>query len=389
MGCNGATATADPFPVPVLAFLSLALLLVLAPRLRPRGRSSPNPLARLTQLASVLAIAAALHGCDGCGAADSPGPLEPDENTRFHIADRLGSSAMVLDSAGAVVARDGHLPYGERWFRWRAAGERGPSYSFTGQERDPDNSGVAIGARHYLPQLGRWISPDPLFLTRPQEHLERPAERNPFRYGGHNPVTHTDPTGLSIWTKLGKVVHKLRKGAKVADAFADTVQDVRTVLDPDASTAERVVAGLSLASEAFAVSKNDAKDILRGSRKVVRALLPGPLRRALPAARPVKGTWKPKGRFVGDSKGYVVDTNATKPGRYVQPDKSETDILQKAHHRPQGEGSAYSHTHQARRDVAPDGKVYTRPNKHPRAVTADEVGNIANGHATKKSSRNR
>jgi uncharacterized protein RhaS with RHS repeats len=42
---------------------------------------------------------------------------------------------------------------------------------------------VVLGARVYIPALGRWLSPDPAGID------------NPYVYAGDNPETATDPTG--------------------------------------------------------------------------------------------------------------------------------------------------------------------------------------------------
>ena len=50
---------------------------------------------------------------------------------------------------------------------WQAEGEATPAYRFTDKEDDAASGAVYIGARHYLPALGRWASPDPLHLSDP------------------------------------------------------------------------------------------------------------------------------------------------------------------------------------------------------------------------------
>ncbi len=123
--------------------------------------------------------------------------LTPDEHTRFHIADRLGSASLVLDHRGHVLTRDAADPYGAPRLAWRADDDIAtPTYRFTGKEDDAISGAIAIGARHYLPQLGRWASPDPHFLLEnPDAALSTPCEANPYSYVGGNPVTFTDPTG--------------------------------------------------------------------------------------------------------------------------------------------------------------------------------------------------
>jgi hypothetical protein len=77
------------------------------------------------------------------------------------------------------------------------------------------------------------------------------------------------------WSKAAKVAWKVGKNgfnkASALDAFADNIQDAQTLLDPNASTSDKVVAALSLASELLPVSASDVKD----ARRVVNAVVDG------------------------------------------------------------------------------------------------------------------
>ncbi|MBZ5709637.1 toxin TcdB middle/N-terminal domain-containing protein [Nannocystis pusilla] len=170
----------------VLVLLGLLALLAAVARRVPRPRSRLAP--------AVLALAGLTLSCHRGGGSDHA--LVPDEHTRFHVADRLGSAALVLDYRGRVVARDAADPYGAPRIAWRSGLALGPTYRFTSKEDDPLSGAVAIGVRHYLPALGRWASPDPHFLLdNPDAALSTPGEANPYSYVGGNPVTFTDPTG--------------------------------------------------------------------------------------------------------------------------------------------------------------------------------------------------
>jgi RHS repeat-associated protein len=176
-----------PRPLSGLLWL-VVLLLALA------FRVLASPLRRSLAAAGLaLTVSAASLSCHS--GADRA--LAPDEHTRFHVADRLGSAALVLDHRGRVVGRDVADPYGAPRIAWRADDDTaGPAYRFTGKEDDALSGAVTMGARHYLPALGRWTSPDLHYLAdRPEAALETPGEANPYGYVGGNPVTFTDPTG--------------------------------------------------------------------------------------------------------------------------------------------------------------------------------------------------
>jgi RHS repeat-associated protein len=183
-----APAPAVLFPGFLALFLSFGFLFAALRLLAARPRRLLVSVATLALISST-AVLSCHHNPDQT--------LTPDEHTRFHIADRLGSAALVLDHRGRVLTRDAADPYGAPRLAWRAAeNTAAPTYRFTGKEDDPLSGAIAIGARHYLPQLGRWASPDPHFLLEnPDAALTTPGEANPYSYVGGNPVTFTDPTG--------------------------------------------------------------------------------------------------------------------------------------------------------------------------------------------------
>ena len=181
-----------PGTQPPLAALLVPVLLALLAWLVTAARRATRSHWRLAPAALALAGLAL-----SCHHHPADRTLVPDEQTRFHVADRLGSAALVLDHHGRVLARDAADPYGAPRLAWRAKDNTaGPTYRFTGKEDDPLSGAIAIGARHYLPALGRWASPDPHFLVEnPDAALTTPGEANPYSYVGGNPVTFTDPTG--------------------------------------------------------------------------------------------------------------------------------------------------------------------------------------------------
>jgi RHS repeat-associated protein len=142
-----------------------------------------------------------------CGDAPEATRLGPGASTRYHVRDPLGSSSLVLDSTAQIVARTAHEPYGRRWLDARAAGQEGSPYGFADKEEDPISGAIYIGSRHYLPELGRWVSPDPLLLYEEPEHLaEAPGQANPYAYAANDPVDAIDPDGNFAQAIAGALV---------------------------------------------------------------------------------------------------------------------------------------------------------------------------------------
>jgi hypothetical protein len=151
----------------LLAFAALALR-VLA--MRPR---------RLLVAAATLALASSTAALSCHHNPDRT--LTPDEHTRFHVADRLGSAALVLDHRGRVLTRDAADPYGASRLAWRADDDTAaPTYRFTGKEDDALSGAIAIGARHYLPSSAAGRAPTRTSCSRtPTPPWPRPARPTP------------------------------------------------------------------------------------------------------------------------------------------------------------------------------------------------------------------
>jgi RHS repeat-associated protein len=118
--------------------------------------------------------------------------MRDNAGVHYILADHLGSSSVVTNSAGAVVGTMKYYPYGgER----SATGDMGTDKLFTGQQREAgtgSNLGLYnYGARFYSTLTGRFLSPDPLIAT-PGD----PQVLNAYSYVHNNPLKYVDPMGL-------------------------------------------------------------------------------------------------------------------------------------------------------------------------------------------------
>ncbi len=103
----------------------------------------------------------------------------------YFLTDLLGSTRLLTDTNGNAVQRYDYDPYGTTT---QSSTSYSNPYQYTGREHD-QNGLYYYRARYYTPELGRFVSEDPLQLA---------AGVNSYSYVGDNPISFFDPYGL--WT---------------------------------------------------------------------------------------------------------------------------------------------------------------------------------------------
>src|SRR5207244_12862348 len=98
-------------------------------------------------------------------------------STYYFSQDHLGSTTALTATNGKLVEQISYDAYGN------GAGSTHTRYDYTGRERDPDTGLLYYRARFYDPQLGRFISEDPMGLA---------GGINGFAYVGNNPHNDQD-----------------------------------------------------------------------------------------------------------------------------------------------------------------------------------------------------
>jgi RHS repeat-associated protein len=108
--------------------------------------------------------------------------------TNFWIlTDQLGSVRRVLARDGTEVAALAFDSYGNSISITGAEPAAAGRFAFAGREWDADTGLYYNRARYYDPELGRFVSEDPLGFSANDENL--------YRYGLNNPRTLVDPLG--------------------------------------------------------------------------------------------------------------------------------------------------------------------------------------------------
>lgn len=114
----------------------------------------------------------------------------------FYLTDGLGSITELTDSTGQVVQSYLYDSFGNLKV-FDDTGSLIPNssllspHTYTGREYDPESGLYYYRRRYYDPNIGRFLSEDPLggFINTPQSF-------NPYLYGSNNPLVFTDPFGL-------------------------------------------------------------------------------------------------------------------------------------------------------------------------------------------------
>jgi RHS repeat-associated protein len=131
--------------------------------------------------------------------------------TEYWHKDHIGSLVATTDQTGAVTQRFRFEPWGGRECLSPTTGATQPCTSggganngneergFTGHEMLDEIGLIHMNGRLYDPEIGRFLQADPII----QEPLNG-QNYNRYAYVQNNPLSYTDPTGFSWWTKWRK-----------------------------------------------------------------------------------------------------------------------------------------------------------------------------------------
>jgi RHS repeat-associated protein len=132
--------------------------------------------------------------------------------TTFVHSNYLGSTAFFSDAAGVRIAAIAWRPFGNLASSSGAVDLR----TFGTHPFDTESGLYYMRRRYYAPEVGRFITPDPLALYQPQNVMDRPRALHPYAYTGNDPLNNADPEGLSFWSVVGAIVGVIAAVAIVA-----------------------------------------------------------------------------------------------------------------------------------------------------------------------------
>lgn len=112
----------------------------------------------------------------------------PNDGTAWYLTDKLGSVRDLVDSSGNSINQTSYSAFGKIIAQTDPA--KSDRYTFTGREYDKETGLYYYRARYYDPDLGSFISQDPIGFDAGDTNLKR--------YVGNGPGNATDPTGTQI-----------------------------------------------------------------------------------------------------------------------------------------------------------------------------------------------
>jgi RHS repeat-associated protein len=216
------------------------------------------------------------------------GPFGPTIKRRYLLPDHLGSTTGVTNESGSLNAPPAYDSFGNR------TGPLDTRYGYTGREFDSFSGLYYYRARMYDPQIGRFISEDPIGFEGGDVNLYGYVHSNPINkrdpFGLIDPIVYQDPRmyGASDPTRAERVQACYRKWkfssvASFGDPTAESVLEYVEIgsvssLALDSVAIARKAAGPSTASSNVYASGINmlAKDVSRisGFPSVFKAIRP-------------------------------------------------------------------------------------------------------------------
>ena len=130
---------------------------------------------------------------------DTPFSMTYDGETYYYVTDGNKNVMSLIDAAGTKVAEYVYDPFGRLLSSTGELAEINP-FRFSSEYHDDETGLVYYNYRYYSPELGRWISRDP---------IEEEGGVNLYAMVGNNPVNRWDHLGFSFWNEFWNIYERM------------------------------------------------------------------------------------------------------------------------------------------------------------------------------------
>ncbi len=148
--------------------------------------------------------------------------IHATEGTAFYLVDGLGSPVGLSEASGALAARYSYDAWGSLR---QQAGQCSNSFLFTGYQFDEATGLYYAKARFYDPELGRFLTSDPV-----AGGIFEPPSLHPYLYAYANPTVYVDPDGRCVGslqrTELCQAIARGLAFVIAGDPVADAEREV-------------------------------------------------------------------------------------------------------------------------------------------------------------------
>ena len=284
-------------------------------------------------------------------------PLEPDEYVVFHHHDALGNTIVTTGANGEVLWFEQTEPYGKTLGKRNVRGsglsvdpfyeEEGRSRpGYTGHVRDGATGLTYMQARHYSPELGRFLSNDPIGVN-----FSNLQSFNRYAYANNNPYRYVDPDGRTpdmLYVGDPRAYNEIIGNFISADPY--TREGSQQIADYNSETAFKQLDALGVLG-GIGIGAKAAKVAVKAKPKVSPSTLHE-------RGTKIDGGRKIENTLAGSNKIKDADGNIFKRTDYP-PSKPHSDLS--------------PHTHPNYRNALPDGTNRSGVSRAARKVNQQDV----------------
>lgn len=189
--------------------------------------------------------------------------------TYFHN-DIAGTPQLATNASGALVWKENYLPYGQR--QAQAPASAGNRLWYTGKPHEEDTGLTYMGARYYMPLVGRFTGMDPVDIVP-----EQPHSLNRYAYGNNNPYKYIDPNGKyaeSVWDAFNIALgfNSLVDNIRAGNWSGAALDGVGLALDGAATAIPVIPAGAASGIKAYRAGEAAKGALARGREAEARVL---------------------------------------------------------------------------------------------------------------------